>query len=127
MDIKQLTLFDRIGGTPVIDRLVDLFYMNVLADPKLAPLFPQDMSLVISKQKQFLTQYFGGPPLYTNEHGHPKMRARHLPFPVTKERADAWLACMQKALEETTPEAALREELMSRLSTTAYFFINKEE
>lgn len=73
MEMKQFTLFDRIGGTPVIDRLVDLFYMNVLADPKIAPLFPQDMSLVISKQKQFLTQYFGGPPLYTNEHGHPKM------------------------------------------------------
>ncbi|MGG4496959.1 globin [Brevibacillus reuszeri] len=127
MDIKQLSLFDRVGGAPVIHRLVDLFYMNVLAEPKLAPLFPQDMSLVISKQKQFLTQYFGGPHLYTNEHGLPKMRARHLPFPVTKERADAWLACMQRALEETTLEVALREEMMARLSTTAYFFINKEE
>ncbi|MCY9072878.1 thiol management oxidoreductase, partial [Bacillus inaquosorum] len=41
------------------------------------------------KQKQFLTQYLGGPPLYTEEHGHPMLRARHLPFPITNERADA--------------------------------------
>ncbi|MCQ6558952.1 globin domain-containing protein [Paenibacillus mendelii] len=121
-----MTLYEQLGGTPEINKIVTLFYQNVVADPLLAPLFPEDITPVMEKQGQFLTQFFGGPPLYTSVHGHPRMRARHLPFEITKGRADAWLSCMRRALEERVPDASLRESVLERLSHTAYFFINTE-
>ncbi|WP_209969471.1 globin domain-containing protein [Paenibacillus eucommiae] len=127
MEIERITLFEQMGGTPALHNLVELFYQHVLADPILKSLFPPDIKPVMIKQEQFLTQFFGGPPLYTNEYGHPRMRARHLSFPITRERADAWLACMHKALQETIQDVSLREEILERLSITAYFFVNKEE
>ncbi|WP_058301585.1 globin domain-containing protein [Gorillibacterium timonense] len=115
-----------MGGAPAVRRLVEAFYPKVQAHPLLAPLFPEDIYPVMDKQELFLTQFFGGPPRYTMKHGHPMMRARHLAFPITAERADAWLACMKEALEETIADAELRKALWERLKNTAYFFINTE-
>src|SRR4051794_37044328 len=98
-----MELYDYMGGETTIRNIVEAFYPKVLAHPLLAPIFPKDMDPLIEKQFQFLTQFFGGPSLYTDEHGNPMMRARHAPFPVTRDRADAWLACMQNALEEVVP------------------------
>lgn len=82
-----MTLYEQLGGTPEINKIVTLFYQNVVADPLLAPLFPEDITPVMEKQGQFLTQFFGGPPLYTSVHGHPRMRARHLPFEITDRKS----------------------------------------
>ncbi|MEO3945409.1 globin [Gorillibacterium sp. CAU 1737] len=122
-----MELYERMGGATAIRRLVEAFYPRVVAHPLLAPLFPEDIGPVMDKQEQFLTQFFGGPPRYTMEHGHPMMRARHLAFPITPARADAWLACMREALEDTVEEEALRDVLWERLRNTAYFFINRED
>ena len=121
-----MELYEHMGGAPAVRKLVEAFYPKVQAHPLLAPLFPEDIYPVMEKQELFLTQFFGGPPLYTREHGHPMMRARHLAFPITPERADAWLACMRQALEETVADAELRSVLWERLKNTAYFFINRE-
>ena len=72
----------------------------------------------------FLSQFFGGPSLYSDAFGHPMMRARHLPFPVTTERAEAWLACMKAALEEIGVEEPLRGIVLERLSGPAFHFVN---
>ncbi|MET1138987.1 thiol management oxidoreductase, partial [Bacillus subtilis] len=74
-------------GEELLSQLVDTFYERVKRHPLLYPIFPDDLTETARKQKQFLTQYLGGPPLYTEEHGHPMLRARHLPFPITPERA----------------------------------------
>ncbi|CAN7624787.1 globin [Paenibacillus sp. LjRoot56] len=121
-----MELYDYIGGETTIRNIVDAFYPKVLAHPLLAPIFPKDMEPLIEKQFQFLTQFFGGPSLYTDEHGNPMMRARHAPFPITRERADAWLACMQRALEEVVPSNEVRAIILDRLKGPAYFFVNKE-
>ncbi|UVI31555.1 globin domain-containing protein [Paenibacillus spongiae] len=121
-----MTLFEQMGGTPVLNKTVTLFYQNVVTDPKISHLFPEDITPVMEKQAQFLTQFLGGPPLYTSVHGHPRMRARHLPFEITRERADAWLSCMRRALEQTVPDASLRDSILERLSSSAYFFVNTE-
>ena len=47
-----------------------------------------------------MTQFLGGPPLYTEEHGHPMLRARHMPFEITQTRAKEWLQCMEEAMNE---------------------------
>ncbi|MNJ62394.1 globin [Paenibacillus fonticola] len=120
----SLSIYDNLGGEKVIRRLVETFYPKVQADPLLGPLFPEDIDPVMEKQYMFLSQFFGGPSLYSDTFGHPMMRARHLPFPVTRERAEAWLACMTEALEEIGVEDALRDFVIARLSGPAFHFVN---
>ncbi|GIP40799.1 group 2 truncated hemoglobin YjbI [Paenibacillus sp. J31TS4] len=121
----SVTIYEALGGEEGVWRLVEAFYPKVQADPLLGPIFPEDITPVMEKQLLFLSQFFGGPPLYTERYGHPMMRARHLPFPVTLERANAWLACMKRALDETVSDPALREAVLERLKAPAYHFINQ--
>ncbi|MCK8489297.1 globin [Paenibacillus sp. MBLB2552] len=121
---QGLSLYDNLGGEETIRRLVEAFYPRVQREPLLGPLFPEDITPVMEKQFMFLTQFFGGPSLYSDAVGHPMMRARHLPFPVTTERAEAWLACMRAALEEIGIEEPLREFVLERLSGPAFHFVN---
>ncbi|WP_178023753.1 globin [uncultured Paenibacillus sp.] len=121
---QGLSLYDNLGGEGTIRRLVEAFYPRVQRDPLLGPLFPEDITPVMEKQFMFLSQFFGGPSLYSDAFGHPMMRARHLPFPVTPERAKAWLACMSAALEEIGVEDPLREFVLERLSGPAFHFVN---
>lgn len=119
--------YELMGGEPAIRKLVEAFYPKVLEHPLLAPIFPEDIRPVMEKQFQFLTQFFGGPHLYTQVYGQPMMRARHLPFPITPERADAWLECMGKAVEEVVESPELRAAIMQRLRGPAYHFVNTYE
>jgi hemoglobin len=124
MDADRQTLYQLMGGAVTVRRLVEAFYPKVQAHPLLAPLFPQDIIPVMEKQNLFLTQFFGGPMLYSEQHGHPMMRARHMPFPINQERADAWLSCMKEAMTEIELEKDLQEFLLERLKGSAYHFIN---
>ncbi|PLR81819.1 globin [Bacillus canaveralius] len=120
---KMPTPFDAIGEK-TLHQLVDAFYRRVGQHPDLTPIFPNDLSETARKQKQFLTQYLGGPALYTAEHGHPMMRARHTPFEITPARAKAWLSCMSEAMDETGLEGQLRKDFYARLVLTAQHMIN---
>lgn len=114
-------------GEGMLHQLVDAFYFRVARHPDLAPIFPDDLSETARKQKQFLTQFLGGPALYTQEHGHPMLRARHLPFEITPTRANAWLACMREAMDEVGLTGPKREEFYARLHFTAQHMINTPE
>ncbi|MBM7647533.1 hemoglobin [Bacillus ectoiniformans] len=114
-------------GEKKLSELVESFYSKVGKHPDLVPIFPDDLTETARKQKQFLTQYLGGPPLYTEEHGHPMLRARHMPFPITPKRAKAWLACMTEAMDETNIEGEFREFLFHRLELTAQHMVNQPE
>lgn len=123
----SLSIYDNLGGADTIRRLVEAFYPKVQENPLLGPLFPDDIYPVMEKQYMFLSQFFGGPSLYSDAYGHPMMRARHLAFPVTPERAEAWLGCMRNALEEIGVEEPLREFVLKRLSGPAFHFVNTTE
>lgn len=124
---KGITIYERIGGAKKVRQLVEAFYPRVQAHPLLKTIFPEDIEPVMEKQYLFLTQFFGGPPLYTEQYGHPMLRARHLPFPITPAGADAWLACMHEALEEVGITGLEFEQIWSRLSMSAYHMINQQE
>lgn len=126
MSAPQHTLYTRMGGERTLQKLVTSFYAKVAQHPLLAPIFPEDLTLTAEKQFKFLSQFFGGPPLYIQEYGHPMLRARHLPFPITPERAQAWLACMSETLEELDLEQDVKQEMLSRFTTTAYHMVNTE-
>ena len=100
MERYHQTLYELLGGEDAIRRIVEAFYPKVQAHPLIGPLFPDNILPVMEKQRLFLTQFFGGPMLYSDQYGHPMMRARHLPFEITPERAEAWLSCMREALKE---------------------------
>jgi len=123
---KPLIPYEEIGAEK-LSELIDLFYSKVAVHPDLFPIFPADLSETARKQKQFMTQYLGGPNLYSEEHGHPMMKARHNPFPITPLRADAWLACMSKAMDEVQLEGRIREFYYKRLALTAKHMVNKGE
>ncbi|MFW5438488.1 globin [Paenibacillus apiarius] len=124
MERYRQTIYEAIGGEATVRRIVEAFYPRVQADPLIGPLFPENIMPVMEKQFMFLTQFFGGPSLFSDEYGHPMMRARHMPFPITRERADAWLGCMREALTEIGLEPSLRDMVLERLSGPAYHFVN---
>ncbi|WP_438349164.1 globin [Paenibacillus sp. FA6] len=123
MDPNQ-SIYDNLGGEVALRALVESFYPKVQNDPLLGPLFPEDINPVMEKQYMFLSQFFGGPSLYSEEYGHPMMRARHLPFPITEKHGEAWLRCMGEALTDIGAEEPLRGFVLNRLSGPARHFVN---
>ncbi|HRH81973.1 MAG TPA: group II truncated hemoglobin [Thiobacillaceae bacterium] len=108
------THYQRIGGETQVRRLVDHFYDHMDELPEawgIRKLHAQDLSGSRQKLFEFLTGWMGGPQLYVEKHGHPMLRARHLPFPIGDEERDQWLMCMRLALDEVVPDEALRAEL----------------
>ncbi|MDV6376908.1 globin [Sporosarcina sp. GW1-11] len=126
MTRKPVIPFEEIGEKR-LSELIERFYAKVAVHPDLYPIFPEDLTETIRKQKQFQTQYLGGPNLFTEEHGHPMMKARHMPFPITPTRAKAWLACMAEAMDEVGLEGPLRDVYYQRLVLTANHMVNRNE
>lgn len=117
-------IYEMIGGQKTIAKLVHAFYNRVKHDPDLAPIFPEDLTVTKQKQTLFLTQFFGGPQLYSDQYGHPRLRARHMPFPVTPTRARAWLKCMSEAMDEIGLDGVMRQYMFERLTYTAQHMVN---
>ncbi|CAM4183050.1 globin [Deinococcus marmoris] len=118
------SLYERIGPE-ALAALVTRFYTLVAQDPDLSPIFPADLTLTAQKQLAFLTGFLGGPPLYHQNYGPPRLRARHLPHVITPTRGRAWLNCMENALQDTPQigEAEARE-LHAALARVAAHMVN---
>ena len=85
-------LFDRVGGDSFLMALVERFYLGVVGDPLLRPLYPEDLTRFRrSIWPSFWSQYWGGPPTYNEVRGHPRLRMRHVPFVTGPAERDAWL------------------------------------
>lgn len=108
------TLWAQVGGTETFERIVRRFYAGVREDPELAPMYPDaDWEGAIWRLRAFLEQYWGGPTTYSEQRGHPRLRMRHAPFPITPRAKDRWLHHMHGALDEAElppmHDAAFRE------------------
>ena len=122
------TPFQLLGGEPGVRALVDRFYDHMEALPEAATIramHPQNLQSSRDKLYLFLVGRFGGPQLYIERYGHPRLRARHLPFPVDTAAAEAWMRCMDLALNEQVPEPAFRAVLREFFATTADFMRNR--
>lgn len=122
--------FEALGGEAGIRRLVDRFYDLMDTSPEAAHVRAlHAASLKQSREKLFLylTGWTGGPPLYETRFGHPRLRARHLPFTIGRRERDEWLWCMERALDEHDCPDALREHLRRRLRELADFMRNQPE
>src|SRR5690554_7681100 len=100
MEIEELDSLYKQLGKHKIKQLVEAFYGFVYQDPVLIPLFDNDIEEIKDKQYRFLTQFFGGPRLYIEKYGAPRMRMRHAPHKIDQEAMKSWLVCMQKAITD---------------------------
>lgn len=124
MENKTPTLYEMIGQDR-IKRLVDEFYQLVYNDPILLPLFHNDIEEVKDKQFRFLSQFLGGPNLYSEKYGHPRMRARHLPHAIDETAMQAWLTCMKRAIHTLDLSDHLAEALYNCFPPVAMHMVNR--
>lgn len=121
------SIYDEIGPDK-IDELVRAFYPKVYQDEHLIPIFKGDINEIMDKQRLFLTQFTGGPALYSEKYGRPMMRRRHLVHEVTPTRAKRWLQCMHEAFKEVgLDEHPMGKEFFQRLTEVASIMVNTAE
>ena len=101
-------------GEPLIRRLVTAFYQRVREDDLIGQMYPPDDWAGAEKRlADFIVYRFGGPPVYLEARGHPRLRARHFPFSIGVPERDRWLELKGQAMrevevpEETAPLVAM--------------------
>ena len=112
-EVEDYELYAAIGEDG-FRRLTAAFYRQAPTDSILGPMYPpHDLEGAETRLCDFLVGRFGGPPRYTEERGHPRLRMRHMPFAVTPQARDRWLQLMHRALDEAelppAADALLRE------------------
>jgi hemoglobin len=128
--MNQTPLYDLLGGEGGIRALTTRFYELMEADPaakEIRDLHPRDLQSSEQKLFEFLSGWSGGPQLFVQKYGHPRLRARHLPFPIGIRERDQWMLCMRKALSEVIQDDTLRERLDGQFAHLADFMRNTEE
>lgn len=123
------THYQRIGGEETIRRLVDRFYDLMDEDPDyygIRKIHARDLAEARDKLFMFLSGWTGGPQLYMEKFGHPRLRQRHLPFAIGEAERDQWMACMTRAMDEVGLDEKLRQELTAAFWKTADFMRNRE-
>lgn len=128
MSDAPLTVFEHLGGEEGLKVLVDRFYFHMDTRPdakRIRKMHPSDLSESKDKLWRFLVGRFGGPNLYMEKYGHPRLRMRHMPFPIGDEDALAWVTCMDLALAEQVQHPQLRTELLAFFSQVAQHMKNR--
>jgi hemoglobin len=126
----QVTPYELIGGDAGVRKLVNRFYDLMDTSPEAATIRKlHAASLKASREKLYLylTGWTGGPPVYVEKYGHPRLRARHLPFAISSRERDEWLWCMDRALNEQEMPADLREFLREKLHALADHMRNQPD
>lgn len=126
----QPSLYELIGGENGLQKLVERFYDLIDSSPEAAQLralHPKSLEQSRKKFFMFLSGWSGGPQLYVEKYGHPRLRMRHMPFSIGIVERDQWIWCMHKALDEMQMNAAVIEYLKTRFAETADFLRNKKE
>ena len=119
------TLYERVGGEAFFTSLVDRFYAGVEDDTLLRPLYPARLDASKRHLALFLAQYFGGPPVYNAERGHPRLRMRHVRFSIGLGERDAWLAHMRAAVSSADASDEDRATLMAYFDMAATSLVNQ--
>ena len=119
----------QLGGESGVRKLVNRFYelMDTLSEARVVRLM-HPLSLADSADSlfKFLSGWFGGPPLFQLERGHPRLRMRHAPFAVSIVERDEWMLCMRQAINEQVDDAVLNAKLQRMFSEMADHMINTD-
>ena len=129
MEEKQATTYEIIGGEATIAKLCDRFYELMASVPQFAELramHPEDLQGSRDKLFMFLSGWMGGPDLFVEKYGHPRLRGRHMPFAIGIKERDQWVACMALAMEDAGLSEDVRKVMLRNFFNTADFMRNKE-
>lgn len=121
-------LYELIGGADKLRQMVDRFYDLMELEPEFAgirALHPTPMDGSRDKLFWFLSGWMGGPNLYIEQFGHPRLRARHLPYAIASSERDQWLRCMAWAMQDVGIAEDLQQHLMQSFYQTADWMRNK--
>ena len=127
---ENQTLYEIIGGETRLRELVDRFYDLMELEAEFAgihALHPKPNDSSRDKLFMFLSGWMGGPDLFVERYGHPRLRARHLPFAIGTKERDQWLRAMALAMEDIGMDDALRLRLMQSFYQTADWMRNKPD
>jgi len=115
-----------VGGDRFFTELVDRFYDGIDADRVLGEMYPDDTTDSRRHLAGFLAQYWGGPPAYSDERGHPRLRMRHMPFRIDAAASEAWLERMRSALDQMDLAPEYKAAIWEHFSSSADFLRNAE-
>jgi hemoglobin len=128
MAVAEPSVYDRVGGMAFFEGLVSRFYDGVERDPALLGLYPTPRDLRDARHRLtlFLAQYWGGPPTYSQERGHPRLRMRHAPFAIGAGERDRWLMHMAAALDAADLQPDLRSSFDDYFDMAAEAMRNRD-
>ena len=115
VDPPSSEIFDAMGSDNIIQMLED-FYIE-LGNSEIKDMFPVDLKTASRKSAAFFIGLCGGPPLYHQLYGHPRLRSRHMPFPIDEKAKDVWLKCFEKILDQASEKYNFPEEHMEGFLT----------
>jgi hemoglobin len=121
------SVYARLGGAPAVQALVSRFYelMDELPEAyTVRRLHPDSLAGSADSLFKFLSGWFGGPPLYIRERGHPRLRMRHAPYAIGPVERDEWLLCMRQALAEQVADETLRSAVERAFVGMAEHMVN---
>ncbi len=120
--------YEAVGGLPFFEELVDRFYDRAASDPDLMSVYPEPEDLGPARRRLalFLSEYWGGPPAYSAERGHPMLRRRHFQFTIGIAERDRWLQHMRAAVDEMNPPPEVRRVLLEYFDMGAEMVRNRE-
>jgi hemoglobin len=127
MPENKCTAFQRVGGQEAVDRLVDAFYRNMDSFPEareIRAMHSEDLGPTRVLLKTYLAEWLGGPNHYSAQKGHPRMRMRHAHLRIGSAERDAWLLCMDAALDETIADEPMRRRIGQDLAKLADWMRN---
>jgi hemoglobin len=125
LETQPNNLYDRVGGDAFFHALVERFYAGVATDTLLRPLYAADLEPPKRRLALFLIQYWGGPRTYSEERGHPRLRMRHVRFPIGQTERAAWLEHMGAAVEASGASPPDRQALMDYFTMAATSLVNQ--
>jgi hemoglobin len=120
----ERTYYERIGRD-TLKEIISYFYEQVKEDPVLLPMYPGDLEAAELRLFLFMVQYLGGPATYSERRGHPKLRMRHVTFPIDENAKDHWLKCMNTAMQKVEMDTESRQFLWNYFVHTANFLKNR--
>jgi hemoglobin len=130
MTQDQPSAYSQLGGEEVLRKLTRRFYeiMDTVEDFKeLRDMHPGSLQGSEEKLFMFLSGWLGGPNLFMEKYGHPRLRARHMPFQIGKRDRDQWILCMVQAFADLKISEPLRSELLHSLLKLADHMRNVQE
>ena len=129
MESVGTPVYDRLGGEIGLKSLVDTFYRIMATDPMAKECFAthegRDTAYSAEKLYMFLSGIFGGPPIYHEKIGHPRLRMRHGPFAIGEKEASQWLYCMLRAMDEVKIDRDIQEEIIPYFRQVADMLRNR--